>query len=434
MLIFNDGPPRAGKSYDTMLRHILPALLKGRAVYARLDGISDKFDRIAAHLKLPEARVRELLHHIPADEVVATFQCRRTGDVYEIPEHYKNALVIIDEVHEFYPAGMKPLAREQEQFFARHGQFGMDIITASQSFDRLHSEVRVRVERKVLFRKLSHFAALEKIGIGGKKRYSMRFSVNDGSGRFKVIKSENHSYDPAIFLLYDGFQPGVSNVETYDGGTTEAGGAGLKFYLPLAVIAAGVGIWFVFRFFDPEESGMLAASKAQASTKPAPVAATVGVAQSSIALPGGPPAKEWKHPGIRYVMTMLRDHRPRLLGTHKRGDGTDGAIIALVSSQEHNAEVFTLEQLKALGFNAVAHPFGFTLHGEGETVVVTQWPNDKFGRASEASLESTRGTAGARASAGTGDEAGGNTAIIIPSSGPDMGAAHGDAPSASAQG
>src|SRR5262245_30892825 len=123
MLVFNDGPPRSGKTHDAVKNHVIVALKAGRAGYARIDGLRP--DKIAEYLGVPLGRVEELLHHVSADDVVATFSCVRQGDKYLIPEHLKNALVIIDEVHEFYPAGLKPLAKEQEQFFARHGQFGM---------------------------------------------------------------------------------------------------------------------------------------------------------------------------------------------------------------------------------------------------------------------------------------------------------------------
>ncbi|RNK90483.1 hypothetical protein C9400_18860, partial [Xanthomonas vasicola pv. vasculorum] len=34
MLVFNEGVPRAGKSYDAVKHHILPAIKKGRRVFA----------------------------------------------------------------------------------------------------------------------------------------------------------------------------------------------------------------------------------------------------------------------------------------------------------------------------------------------------------------------------------------------------------------
>lgn len=404
MLIFNDGPPRAGKSYDSMLRHVLPALKAGRAVYARVDGLDEPEQRanIAAYLGMLPGRLDELLHHVSGDDVVRTFQCYRDGDKYLIPEHLKNALVIIDEVHEFYPSSMKPLERAQEQFFARHGQFGMDIIAASQAFDRLHNEIRVRVERKVLFRKLSHFAALEKIGIGGKGRYSMRFSVSDGNGKFKVIGSETHKYDPAIFPLYRSYQPGVTNVETYDAGKKEAGGAGLKFYLPLAIVCALVGIWFVVRIFDPDSSPMLVDGQVDQGEPIPGYAVPAATAQAAPALPVVVKSEPKHSPGVAYVLALAKEHRPRAAGKYLGVDGTRKGIIEFRSRQSHAAERLTVEQMESLGFTVEDHPYGYALVAEGETIIATAWPLDEWGTVSARAQSRVRGSgAGPRDRAGT---------------------------------
>lgn len=418
MLIFNDGPPRAGKSYDTVKNHILSALKKGRRVYARLDGLNH--EAIAKHLGMPEERVRELLHHISPENVVRRFQCRwePTPDFeptkeqpedpgrYVIPEELRDALAVIDEVHEFYPAGLKPLAREQEQFFARHGQFGMDMVLASQTFDQMHSQIRARVERRVLFRKLSHFAALEKIGIGGKSRYSMRFSVNNGNGRFKDIGSESHKYDPAIFPLYQGYQPGTTNTEVYDAGAKEAGGAGLKFYVPLAGVAAIFGLYFVVQFFDPEESGLVknvTEQPAQPAHKAAAPPAGTAAPTAGVQAPGRKADKEFMHPGVAYIVGLVKEARPRVVGKFVKGDGTPGGIIDFVSGQGHVTERLTTAQLATLGWRANPTDYGFVLLAEGETIIVTEWPIDRWGTVSAASQEAMRGGAGTRGSAGTSD-------------------------------
>ena len=59
MLVFNEGVPRSGKSYDAVLSHILPALKSGRVVYARVNGLNP--DKIADYLGLSPAIVRDLL-------------------------------------------------------------------------------------------------------------------------------------------------------------------------------------------------------------------------------------------------------------------------------------------------------------------------------------------------------------------------------------
>jgi zona occludens toxin len=416
MLIFNDGPPRAGKSYDTVKNHILPALKAARRVYARLDGLNHK--AIADYLGMAEERVRELLHHVSPANVVGRFVCRweptpdfvPTAEVpedpgrYVIPDELRDALVVIDEVHEFYPAGMKPLDKPQEQFFARHGQFGMDMVLASQTFDRMHSEIRARVERRVLFRKLSHFKALEWVGLGGKNRYSQRFSINNGNGKFKEIGSESHRYDPAIFPLYQGYQPGTTNTEVYEGGVKEAGGAGLKFYLPLAIVGALVGLFVLVDFFDAEDGAFASdlKDKAPAAQTARATSAPVGTASATpAAVPGFTKAKEYQRPGVAYVMGLLADHRPRVVGKFTRSDGSEGGFIDFMSGQGHVAERLTVAQLVELGWAVLPQSYGYVLRAEGELVIVTEWPMDRWGTVSAASREAVSGGAGTRGSAGT---------------------------------
>jgi zona occludens toxin len=419
MLIFNDGPPRAGKSYDTVKNHILPAIKAGRRVYARLDGLNHS--AIAAYLTMDESRVRELLHHVSPANVVGRFVCHWQPDPdfvstpeqpedpgrYVIPDELRDALVVVDEVHEFYPAGMKPLDKPQEQFFARHGQFGMDMVLASQTFDRMHSEIRARVERRVLFRKLSHFKALEWVGLGGKSRYSQRFSINNGSGKFKEIGSESHRYDAAIFPLYAGYQPGTKNTEVYEGGVKEAGGAGLKFYLPLAGIAALVGLFVVFNFFDAEDGAFAQDLKGATATPSARTtsghAAPVGTPTATPAAVGPlvPKAKEYEHPGVAYIMALVKENRPRTVGKFVKGDGTEGGFVDFVSGQGHVAERLTIDQLKTLGWRVNPTNYGYVLLAEGEAIIATEWPIDRWGTVSGMAQQAVGGGAGTRGSAGT---------------------------------
>ncbi|KAB1128555.1 zonular occludens toxin, partial [Escherichia coli] len=63
MFVFHEGLPRSGKSYEAMVKRIIPALLKGRKVYARLNGINH--EKVAEASGLSVERVRELLFEIP---------------------------------------------------------------------------------------------------------------------------------------------------------------------------------------------------------------------------------------------------------------------------------------------------------------------------------------------------------------------------------
>ncbi|PDM32949.1 zonular occludens toxin domain-containing protein, partial [Xanthomonas vasicola] len=146
MLVFNEGVPRAGKSYDAVKNHILPALKKGRRVFARLNGL--RFDRIAKHLGIAESDVRSLLVLVDTKDVAKLFACTQDeSGKWCIPDDFKDALVVIDEVHEFYVNERKPLAPAVENFWALLGQNGGDAVIMTQWINRLHSAVKARIQK-----------------------------------------------------------------------------------------------------------------------------------------------------------------------------------------------------------------------------------------------------------------------------------------------
>ena len=75
MLIFNEGVPGAGKSYDAVAEHIVPALKKGRRVYARLNGLDDA--ALAAFCELPIERVQELLVRVSSERTATNRDATR---------------------------------------------------------------------------------------------------------------------------------------------------------------------------------------------------------------------------------------------------------------------------------------------------------------------------------------------------------------------
>jgi zona occludens toxin len=94
MLVFNEGVPRSGKSYDAVRSHILQALKKGRKVFARLNGL--KHEAIAQYLQMRLADVQALLIHVPSEDVPRLHEMVEPG-----------CLVVIDECHDFYVASAK---------------------------------------------------------------------------------------------------------------------------------------------------------------------------------------------------------------------------------------------------------------------------------------------------------------------------------------
>ncbi|MGT2491271.1 zonular occludens toxin domain-containing protein [Cupriavidus basilensis] len=113
MFIFHEGLPRSGKSYEAMAKRIIPALQKGRKVWARLNGMD--YDKVAEASGLPVERVRELLHEIPEADVL------KWADLVE-----NDALVILDEMQNFWPNGQRNFPPDQLKAIAEHGHRGPD--------------------------------------------------------------------------------------------------------------------------------------------------------------------------------------------------------------------------------------------------------------------------------------------------------------------
>jgi len=360
MLICNEGPPRAGKSYDAVKTHILPALAAGRKVYARLNGLDH--DKIAERLDITPERCRELLITLKPQEVVSLLVA--FGDD---PPRFKvdpNSLVVIDEVHEFYVSSRQALPKEQEAFWAKHGHLGLDVLVMTQAIGRLRSSIRQRIERKNLFAKLN--------ALGDENKYVVRFySVGDQMGKFEKISSERHEYDPAIFPLYAGFQPEATNTGAYKAGSKTVWQTIKKPAIGMALLLV-VGIFAVGRFFTGAGTADTQASKGTEKAhvevaKPTLPPAVVSPIQAIV--PVKPVAK--LPPLIAYVTELAASARPRLIGVYG-----DHAIVEWRQAQGNAIERLTTKQLEAMGWTVSVHSYGVVANYNTETIVFTAWPID----------------------------------------------------------
>lgn len=383
MLVMLEGPPRAGKSYTAVREHILPALQKGRKVYARLNGLNHA--KIAAHLSIEPERIRELLVIVSADEVLDLFVCE--GDD---PPRFKvdnDALVVIDEVHDFYVSGRQALPKPQEAFFAKHGHIGLDLVVMTQAIGRLHSAVRSRIERKQMFAKQN--------ALGRDTHYTVRhFAVGDTMGKFEKIGSDSKEYDPAIFPLYAGFQPGTENTEAYSEGKKTVWEV-IKKPAIVLVIALVVGIGFLVKFFVAGTDDMGVAKQSAAVPTIKPERATVQVGASPITAKPAPPAvkKKLLSPGVQYIVDMAAQARPRFLGEFVGINGPE-VVVEFRASGGQAMERLTGRQLQELGFSVSRHAYGALAKGEGEIIVFTEWPIDVLFSQSSATTARIQAAAG----------------------------------------
>ena len=403
MLVFNEGVPRAGKSYDAVKSHILPALKKGRRVFARLNGLRP--DRIAAYLQMSEDDVRSLLVQVETKDVRDVFACSQdeTGK-WCIPDQFKDALVVIDEVHEFYVNERKPLPPAIENFWALLGQNGGDAVILTQWINRLHQAVKARIEKKHVFQKLT--------AVGFKNKYRVTYYHTTSPGKFEKVGGQTLKYDPAIFPLYDGYAPGAENVEVYEEGGKNVWGA-LAVKGAVFLIVGVLGAWGFVSFFNRGKGD-------KPATKPMVSADAPAVGQTfkpGEAIPmAGQVAEKVKPdpladltPEQRYVVELGDKGRIRLAALAQVG-GRDRAWVEWVDTSNLTLEMLDLVQLGGLGFDVAVQSYGVRLSAGKHVLVATAWPREAPTRRREVETynTSTAGLpAGTAGFATVGSEAGG---------------------------
>lgn len=403
MLVFNEGVPRSGKSYDAVKNHILPALVARRMVYARLNGLDHA--KIAEHLKMDEAEVRRLLVHVPTGNVVEFFQAVRPlaleaegFGAWTIPEHLKNALFVIDEVHEFYVTGRQALPEPVEQFFALHGQNGMDGVIMTQAYKRLHAVIRARIERKNQFQKLT--------AVGLKSRYRVRHFTTIAPDRYEAVGGQTLKYEKAIFPLYAGYAQGATNVEVYDGGGRTVW-AKLARPLLIAAVVLAFAIPMIGRFVHGDVKLTKAPATPAHMTPPAkassaPAAPDKAAAVKSAAAPtshhgsydtNGMPAE------VAYVFEISQQARPRVAAVLESSwRGTVG-VIEWREDQGHVVDRMSFEDLRSMGVKVEVKPYGVRIEWEKQVIVATRWPVDMPGTIPQDARSTTAGVASATPSA-----------------------------------
>lgn len=239
MHIFHEGLPRSGKSYEATKEHIVPALAKGRKVFARINGLN--YEKIAELAKITLEECQRLLVHITEEQVPTIY------------EHVENdALVIIDELQNFFPSGRTKLSPGMTQFVTEHGHRGLDIITMGQSIIDCNSLWRNRTQRKIQFLKL------DMVGKEDSYKWTAFQGSLDGRGQIKFTKINSgvKKYDPAYFGAYLSHQPDTENKDNLkDDRLNLFKTSGIKYGIPAAILVGCFAVYHLIGFFSaPQES------------------------------------------------------------------------------------------------------------------------------------------------------------------------------------
>jgi zona occludens toxin len=365
MLIFHEGLPGSGKSYETLVEHIVPSLKKGRKVYARINGLNHQ--KIAELADIDLETCQRLLVEIPEEEV------------HHIPKLVTNdSLVVIDELQNFFPSGRAKVADDMTQFVTEHRHRGLDIIAMGQSIADCHNLWRRRTQRKIQFLKM------DMIGQEGRYKWTTYQGTLDAKGEitFKKIQSGIKKYDTKYFGSYASHQASTDNLDNYqDKRLNIFNTAGFKYGVPAFLLMFGYAIYYLVGFFNGDE-----ALVKEENTKNAQ-SATINQARSQLKqdLPN-----QTKEPGTSTIITrtetdfvMINESRyiAQLTYINRYKSMIWDMLVVWVDDTDHTKDQVYRDDLLAMGYTLKWVGYGVEAKkGEFKTVFRFRPAYDPIGR------------------------------------------------------
>ncbi|MGE1002528.1 zonular occludens toxin family protein [Ralstonia pseudosolanacearum] len=387
MLIVHEGLPGAGKTWEAVVKRLIPALQKGRKVYARINGLDHA--KIAEVAGVELERVRGLLHEIPEADVL------RWNELVE-----NDGLVILDEAQNFWPHGAtRTMPPDQIKAVAEHRHRGLDIVLMCQVLQGaggVHPVWVNRVDQKIVFEKLNAR------GKDDRYKWTAYKGLHNGTKiKFTQINKGTEGYDPKYFGTYASHQAATENTETYqDARTNVWNNPVLKRWLPLFGVALVVAVWYLWHALKGGglEQSMSAGHKVETKTAvvstPATVAAQpvasgvqAGVSQAQpVAARAEPVTGGQKQDAMAddYVASISQKWRPRLSGLAWAANRAR-LVVEWYDESNRVKERLSAAQLEEFGWGVARSAYGdhVILSKGGVHVAVTAWPIEEFGRVSD---------------------------------------------------
>lgn len=367
MIVFHEGLPRAGKTWEAMMYMALPALKKGRHVTTNVKGVS--FGKIAELLEMDQDTIEALITICPWDSSK------------NIHAYAKNdGLVILDEVQDFFPPNCK-LDADQTEFITQHGQRGIDIVLCGQSYRNVHVFWRDRIQRLIYFKKLS--------ALGSESRYQWQMQEKSGPTSWAKMGTGVRSYERKYFGVYKSHTDGTTNTgNLQDERAVIWNRPAVRYGIPL-VLAIGLGAaWFASSLFTGQTdiTGQGISTAVQPASAPSAERIAGAVTESAVQGEEGQTVREpVTLPPDQYVLALAKKYRPRLAAFMAMKGRVDG-LIEFRDESYKVREQMRIAQLVQFGWGFEERD-GYLLmtrdsaSGVRDTIIVTAWPIDEWGRA-----------------------------------------------------
>lgn len=338
MIIFHEGLPGSGKSYEALVKHIIPSLQKGRKVYARLNGFNH--EKVSELTGKTVEELQDLYTEITEEQV---------HTVYDLVEN--DSLLVLDELQNFFPSGRQKLSDEMTQFIAEHRHRGMDIICMGQALADCHTTWKRRIERKISFLKLSM------LGMDKKYKWEMyQGSINGVKGDvvFKKVKSGTDTYDSNYFGSYLSHQQTTGNTDVYsDDRVNIFKTKQFMFYIPIFIGVIAFALYYLVGFFNGDSQVVKQSVKEPSN---GPVAKVESREQIKSPNQKPKPAKPEKN-NVRYSSDPYENIRQTIqnnsaLITYEeiyKGRVVD-LLLVIENSNKQILDKFTRDELLMLGY------------------------------------------------------------------------------------
>lgn len=182
------GRPRSGKSYESVVYHIIPAIQSGRKVITNIPLNIPMFEKVFGEsakylIKVIDAQFTEYgSMNRPFSKVEHYLDDWRDGK-------NRAPLYVIDEAHMVIPTRLgDPKILE---FYSMHGHYGIDIIILTQNLRKIHADIRAMIE-------MTYYCA-KNTAFGSKKTYTKKVRIGDTR---EDINIEQRTYKEHYFGFY----------------------------------------------------------------------------------------------------------------------------------------------------------------------------------------------------------------------------------------
>ena len=383
MIVFHEGLPGCGKSYEACLEHILPALKNGRTVITNINGINhDKFSQVTG-VPLPIVKLLLIaITHPDCDTEEERLEAVK-ADVLAFTK--KDSLVVLDEIQDMFPNGRKPLSSDWSKYIASHRHEGLDIILMGQDRRDVHAMWRRRIERLFKFNKLT--------AVGSAKRYQWICLQATSAEKFAEVSRGVRSYDKQYFGLYASHTEGTNNKSVYvdDRGNVWKNKQ-LRFYAVAFVVLAWFGISHLVSFFKHGEQPVKTTSVPRVNSDPVahsvsnPVPASIQ--KPLVSEPT--PEDSSQQPAVDIFDQEAKKGRLRLAALVQAADQSKVFFrVEIIDGYGRLYATYDRQSLLDLGWRVDLHSYGVSLSKDGAAYVVRPWALDRaIGQVNQRSVDS----------------------------------------------